>query len=270
VKIASSGLQSLLAQAGGHSTGAKEVQRVGNERAAMANAASPAQAAVSVHISAAGRAASAVSGTAGLAATARTQGTLQTMDAALRQNSNSAVPRAQIDTIRRIVEQVTGKQLGVFNSADLGPMAQINSIAQQLISATAAAAISGAGSSASSTYEASQLMTFSSSGMVAAQDGAQIGFTVLLELEMVRSQIRRQSIDVRVNHIGMASPQAKYAGSSADLLGHAFSFDVGVDDGEGGDRPLMLGAGVVAFDPQPVANTEDGTSPAQPGDAAAA
>lgn len=243
MQIAGSGLQPLLTQAAGPAPGVREVQREVADRSTMSTTAG--QAAVSVHISAAGRVAAAVMGTAGLSATARAQGTAQALSAEGHSSTRvNLAPQAQ--AIRRIVEQMTGKQIGVFNSVDLGPLVQIAG-GQAAAQATSAASDSAAAAAAALASQIGALLQFSASGMVTAQDGARIGFTVLMELADKAMSV--QSLKVRINHLGMPSPEVSYAGPSSDLAGHAFTFDLGSaaagDDGEG---PQIFGGGVVAFE----------------------
>jgi hypothetical protein len=242
VQIAGSGLQPLLTQAAGPAPGVREVQREVADRSTMSTTAG--QAAVSVHISAAGRVAAAVMGTAGLAATARAQGTAQALSAEGHSSTRvNLAPQAQ--AIRRIVEQMTGKQIGVFTSVDLGPLVQVAGGGQAAAQATSAASDSAAAAAALAS-QIGALLQFSASGMVTAQDGARIGFTVLMELADKAMSV--QSLKVRINHLGMPSPEVSYAGPSSDLAGHAFTFDLGSAAGEDGEGPQIFGGGVVAFE----------------------
>lgn len=253
MQIAGSSLQPLLTQATGPAPGARELQRSVDQRSQMATTAG--QAAVSVHISAAGRAAAAVMGTAGLAATARAQGSSQALSAdGHSRNHMTLAPQAQ--AIRRIVEQMTGKQIGVFNSVDLGPLVQTAgaSAASQPPSASDSAA------AAALLSQINALLQFSASGMVTSQDGARIGFTVLMELEDKAMSIH--SLKVRINHLGMATPEVSYAGPASDLAGHAFSFDLGDAASAGQDGPQIFGTGVVAFEPAASAPTARAAQPA--------
>lgn len=257
MQIAGSSLQPLLTQAAGPAPGVREAQRSLDQRSAMATTAG--QAAVSVHISAAGRVAAAVMGTAGLAATARAQGTAQALSADGHGSSHvTLAPQSQ--AIRRIVEQMTGKQIGVFNSVDLGPLVQTaggggggNQAPTPGESAAAAAVLA----------QINALLQFSASGMVTAQDGARIGFTVLMELEEQAMSVH--SLKVRINHLGMATPEVSYAGPASELAGHAFSFDLGTAATEVQDGPQIFGTGVVAFEEAVTATQaarSDGTSAA--------
>lgn len=253
MQIAGSSLQPLLTQATGPAPGARELQRSVDQRSQMATTAG--QAAVSVHISAAGRAAAAVMGTAGLAATARAQGSSQALSAdGHSRNHMTLAPQAQ--AIRRIVEQMTGKQIGVFNSVDLGPLVQTAgaSAASQPPSASDSAA------AAALLSQINALLQFSASGMVTSQDGARIGFTVLMELEDKAMSIH--SLKVRINHLGMATPEVSYAGPASDLAGHAFSFDLGDAASAGQDGPQIFGTGVVAFEPAASAPAARAAQPA--------
>jgi hypothetical protein len=251
VQIAGSGLQPLLTQAAGPAPGVREVQREVADRSAISTTAG--QAAVSVHISAAGRVAAAVMGTAGLSATARAQGTAQALSAESHSSTRvNLAPQAQ--AIRRIVEQMTGKQIGVFNSVDLGPLVQTagGQAAAQLPSAASENAAAAAVAS-----QLGALLQFSATGMVTAQDGARIGFTVLMELADKAMSVH--SLRVRINHLGMAPPEVSYAGPSSDLAGHAFTFDLGSAAGDDGEGPQIFGGGVVAFE----VTTEAAAAPAQ-------
>lgn len=238
MQIAGSSLQPLLTQASGPAPGVRETQRSVDQRSAMATTAG--QASVSVHISAAGRVAAAVMGTAGLAATARTQGTAHALSVDSHGRSHvTLAPQSQ--AIRRIVEQMTGKQIGAFNTVDLGALVQT--------AGGGAAQASASGESAAAAQVISQLnalLQFSASGMVTAQDGAKIGFTVLMELEDRAMSVR--SLKVRINQLGMAPPEVSYDGPASDLAGHAFTFDLGQAASEGQEGPQIFGAGVVAFE----------------------
>ncbi|MDZ5459804.1 hypothetical protein SM757_24800 [Azohydromonas lata] len=239
MQIAGSSLQPLLTQASGPAPGVRETQRSVDQRSAMATTAG--QASVSVHISAAGRVAAAVMGTAGLAATARTQGTAHALSVDSHGRSHvTLAPQSQ--AIRRIVEQMTGKQIGAFNTVDLGALVQT-------AGGAAAAQASASGESAAAAQVISQLnalLQFSASGMVTAQDGAKIGFTVLMELEDRAMTVR--SLKVRINQLGMAPPEVSYDGPASDLAGHAFTFDLGQAASEGQEGPQIFGSGVVAFE----------------------
>lgn len=254
MQIAGSSLQPLLTQATGPAPGARELQRSVDQRSQMATTAG--QAAVSVHISAAGRVAAAVMGTAGLAATARAQGSSQALSAdGHSRNHMTLAPQAQ--AIRRIVEQMTGKQIGVFNSVDLGPLVQTAgaSAASQPPSDSQSAA------AAALLSQINALLQFSASGMVLSQDGARIGFTVLMELEDKANTIH--SLKVRINHLGMATPEVSYAGPASDLAGHAFSFDLGDAASAGQENgPQIFGTGVVAFEPAASAPAARAAQPA--------
>lgn len=252
VQIAGSGLQPLLTQAAGPAPGVREVQREVADRSAMSTTAG--QAAVSVHISAAGRVAAAVMGTAGLSATARAQGTAQALSAEGHSSTRvNLAPQAQ--AIRRIVEQMTGKQIGVFNSVDLGPLVQTAGGGQAAAQLSSAASENAAAAALASQLGA--LLQFSATGMVTAQDGARIGFTVLMELADKAMSVH--SLRVRINHLGMAPPEVSYAGPSSDLAGHAFTFDLGSAAGDDGEGPQIFGGGVVAFE----VTTEVAAAPAQ-------
>jgi hypothetical protein len=241
-------LESLLAQAGEqHVGGPKEAQR-GNGaavRPVQAATATQVQSALSVHLSASGQALSAVVGSAGLVATARTQGSSHAMDVGGRGGGNSP-PTPQIQTIRRIVEQVTGKQIGVFNGVDLGPMTQIGAgvpVGSPPSGTDVAAALAAA-------YEARQTLQYAANGTVTAADGARIGFSVTMTLESRLAH--HQRLDVRVNHVGSATPEPEpevaHAGPGSDLQGHGFSFDVGVAVPDDTGRPELIGSGTVVFD----------------------
>ncbi|NML15219.1 hypothetical protein [Azohydromonas caseinilytica] len=255
MKIASAGLQSVVAQTAGVQPNGRETPRVATEQSTLASPTSQAHAAVSVHISAAGRAAAAVRGNTGLAATARAQGTLQVIDAGERRQA-TVTPTLQAHTIRRILEQLTGKQLGVFNSMDLGPMFQTGGTAlasSPAVSRSTPAQIAAASGArdevvAELTHQVvTGTLQFTASGNVTTVDGASIGFTVLLEMD--RATLNTQSLEVRINHVGLPRLEVSYPGPVSELADHAFTFDVGVEGGDEAGRPLMVGRGVLAFDP---------------------
>lgn len=90
----------------------------------VATAAQAAFSAFSVHLSTTGEAMAAVVGAAGLAATSRAQASSHAMSVGTR-NSRTELAAPHFQTIRNIVEQVTGKQIGAFSGIDLGPMAAL-------------------------------------------------------------------------------------------------------------------------------------------------
>jgi hypothetical protein len=255
MRIEGSRLESLLAQAGEQQHvvgGPKEVQRGhgGALRAAQVATAAQAQSALSVHLSSSGQALSAVVGSAGLVASARTQGSSHVMNVGGRGGSNPP-PQPQLQTIRHIVEQVTGKQIGVFNGVDLGPMTQVGGPASATDPAAALAVA----------YQASRARQYSASGTVTAADGARIGFTVTLTLESRLAD--RQRIDVQVSHVGSATPEppaepeVEHAGPGSELLGHTFLFDLGIAGGHDADQPQMIGSGSVAFEETKMFSVQD-------------
>ena len=250
MKIASAGLQMVVAQTAGVQPNGRETPRMTTEQATLTTPTSQAHAAVSVHISAAGRAAAAVRGATGLADTQRPQGTLQAMDTGERRQA-TVTPALQAHTIRRILEQLTGKQLGIFNSMNLGPLMQSGgTLPAQAAPAPVAGTSDGTAGQAYQAIAAGTLQ-FTASGSVTTVDGALIGFTVLLEMD--RASMSSQNLQIRINHVGMPQPEVSYPGPSTDLLDQAFSFDVGVDGGDGAGRPLMIGRGVLAFEAGAVA-----------------
>lgn len=224
-------------------TGAKEAQRTAHERAALASPTSQNHAAVSVFISAVGRAAAAVSGAAGLAATARAQGSSQVSDAGNRRNEVGGAPSLQAQMVQRVVEQVTAKRLSAFNAASLGPMSRIGG--------SEGAQSSAAQSSSQDAQFLDQVreqLQYMASGSARATDGAAIGFTVLLELE--RTEVEQRNLQIFINHVGMATaaPKVDYKGPSSDLEDQAFRFDVGVADGRDAGKLQKVGNGVLVFD----------------------
>jgi hypothetical protein len=255
MRIEGSRLESLLAQAGEQQHvmgGPKEVQRGhgGALRPAQAATAAQAQSALSVHLSSSGQALSAVVGSAGLVATGRTQGSSYVMDVGGRGGSNSP-PLPQLQTIRRIVEQATGKQLSVLNGMNLGPVTEIGGPASPTDPAAAIARVAS---------QLNRALQYAASGTAMAADGANIGFSVSLTLESRLTG--RQHINVQVSHVGSVAapkpePEVQHAGPVSDLQGHTFVFDLGVADADNAEQVQVVGSGKVVFDQTKMFSVQD-------------
>ncbi|WP_156901264.1 hypothetical protein [Azohydromonas australica] len=215
-------------------------------RAQQAVTAAQAQTAFSVHLSTTGEAMAAVVGAVELAATSRTQATSHATNIGAR-NSSRTPPVPQLQTIQRIVEQVTGKRIGGFSGIKLGPMAALGGAVGGPASTTDPAAALG------KIVEANRLMRYAASGTVTAADGARIGFTVMLTLESRLAD--RQSVDVNVSHVGVATPtpepapkpEVDYGGTGSDLEGQGFRFRFKADPNPAG-QPRLMGTGLVVFE----------------------
>lgn len=229
----------------------------GGLRAQQASsAAQAAQTAFSVHLSTTGEAMAAVVGAAGLAATSRAQASSHAMSIGTR-NVNASLPVPQFQTIRRIVEQVTGKQIGAFNGIDLGPMAALGAVNAGAIGGPASPTDPAA--ALGQILAANRLMKYAASGTVTAADGARIGFTVMVTLESRLAD--RQRIDVSVSHVGGApaaaepaskpepppAPEVGHEGEGSDLEGHGFRFRFKADPNPAG-QPRLMGTGLVVFE----------------------
>ncbi|WP_298235002.1 hypothetical protein [uncultured Azohydromonas sp.] len=254
MRVEGSRPETLLAQLASEQQllgGAKEGHRNsgGGVRHAQAVAPAQAQSALSVHLSTAGQAMANVVGSAGLTATARTQASSYAMD--IGAGGNGMLPLPQLHTVQSIVEQVTGKRVGVFNAIDLGPMALIGGSAALVSELTEAGLQFAPGS---------QLMRYASSGAVTTSDGLRVGFSVVVTLVGRPPEVH--SVDVSVNRVeGGASepepqpelkpklePEAVHAGPASDLLGHGLRFDLGMAVANGTGRPQMIGSGMVVFE----------------------
>jgi hypothetical protein len=252
MRIEGSRPETLLAQVAGDqylAANTKEGPRgnaVGLRVPQVATAAQAAFSAFSVHLSTTGEAMAAVVGSAGLAATSRAQASSHAMSVGTR-TSRTELAAPQFQTIRNIVEQVTGKQIGAFSGMDLGPMA----------------ALSGGGSVGTArasaqqqSIEANRLMRFTANGSVRAADGAHIGFTVMVTLE---SRLAAHPlIDVSIGRVSNPTaqpepapeppaPEVDHEGSSADLEGRGFRFRFKADPNPAG-QPRLMGTGQVVFE----------------------
>lgn len=244
--------ETLLAQVASEQQllgGAKEGHRNGGGamRHAQAVPTAQAQSALSVHLSTAGQAIADVVGSAGLTATDRAQASSYAMD--IGSDGNGMLHLPQLHMIQSIVEQVTGKRIGVFNGIDLGPMALVGG------SAALVSELTGAGSQ----FAPSRPLTrYTSTGAVTTGDGLRVGFSVVVTLVGRPPEV--QSVDVSVNRIegGASEPEpqpepkleleAAHAGPASDLLGHGLRFDLGMAAANGTGRPQMIGSGVVVFE----------------------
>ncbi len=246
--------ETLLAQVASEQQllgGAKEGHRNSGGGVRHAQAVPPAQAqsALSVHLSTAGQAIANVVGSAGLTATARAQASSYAMD--IGSDGNGMLHLPQLHMIQSIVEQVTGKRIGVFNGIDLGPMALVGG------SAALVSELTGAGSQFAPSR---QLTRYTSTGAVTTGDGLRVGFSVVVTLVGRPPEVH--SVDVSVNRIegGASEPEpqpepkpkleleAAHAGPASDLLGHGLRFDLGMAAANGTGRPQMIGSGMVLFE----------------------
>ena len=226
----------------------------------VAAAAQSAFSAFSVHLSTTGEAMAAVVGAAGLAATSRAQASSHAMSVGTR-NSRAELPAPQFQTIRHIVEQVTGKQIGAFNGIDLGPMAALGGTSAGTVGGPASPTDPAA--ALGQILAANRLMKYAATGTVTAADGARIGFTVMVTLESRLAD--RQSIQVSVSHVGGApaaaepgpkpeskpepapAPEVDHEGTGSDLEGHGFRFRFKADPNPAG-QPRFMGTGLVVFE----------------------
>jgi hypothetical protein len=265
MRIEGSRAETLLAQAASDqylAGSTKEGPRgnAGGLRAQQAASAAQAQTAFSVHLSTTGEAMAAVVGAAGLSATSRAQASSHAMSIGTR-NVGAALPVPQFQTIRRIVEQVTGKQIGAFNGIDLGPMAPLGGSNAGVVGGPASATDPAA--ALGQILAANRLMKYAATGTVTAADGARIGFTVMVTLESRLAD--RQRIDVSVSHVGGGAavaepapkpepepepepaPEVDHDGTGSDLEGRGFRFRFKADPNPAG-QPRLMGTGLVVFE----------------------
>lgn len=270
MRIEGAGLESMLVHSVDqpYVAGPREGPRgQGGVRAAQSVTDSQEQSALAVHLSASGQALSAAVGSAGLNATARTQGSSHAMDVGSGHGRSAALPVSQAQTLQRIVEQVTGQRLGVFNGVDLRSLAQVGAG----VLAGGPASTTDPAAALALVYQASQLQQYAASGMATAADGTRVGFTVTLTLDGRLAHSRH--LHMRFSRLGGALPQPEpepalepkaevepavaHAGPSSELLGHTFVFDLGVANSADADQVQMVGNGSVAFNQTKTFSVED-------------
>jgi hypothetical protein len=161
----------------------------------------------------------------------------------------------------RLVEMLTGKPVRLFDARDLhhdaaptpdGPHAETPSANRP----PEQRAGFGLAYDVSREYSERETTRFSASGTVRTADGAQIDFS--LELEMSRSYSESSSFSLRAGDARMKDPlMLDFAGPAAALSDQRFSFDLDAD-GTLESLPIPGGSGLLAFDRNGNGQVDDG------------
>jgi hypothetical protein len=170
-----------------------------------------------------------------------------------------AVHALAIEIIRRMVKELTGKELKLFSPHELQNQADEVSVQEPLQPPTQQAD-SGAGLvyEQSMSYFESETTTFNAEGTIKTKDGQDISFSV--SLNMSRSFYLESNVSLRAGDAAKTDPLViNFDGNAAELTTTTFQFDIDANGSLDQIAMLKSNSGMLALDKNHDGKINDGS-----------